>query len=147
MTPPGKKVAPKLPVGAGKSAQIGGKGSMRRKVKVVHKKDANEDKKLQVILKKIGCNPIGGIESVDFFQENGNIIQIKNPQVQAAPNANTFVVTGAAETKSFKDLLPELLQQMGARGGFPGAPEEDDAVPDLVSDASAAEAEKVVEVE
>ena len=44
--------------------RIGGKGTARRKKKVVHRTSASDDKKLQTVLKKLGVNTIQGIEEV-----------------------------------------------------------------------------------
>ncbi|PWA26598.1 hypothetical protein CCH79_00001122, partial [Gambusia affinis] len=44
--------------------RIGGKGSARRKKKVVHRTATADDKKLQFSLKKLGVNNISGIEEV-----------------------------------------------------------------------------------
>ena len=44
--------------------RIGGKGSQRRKKKVVHRTATTDDKKLQSSLKKLGVNNIPGIEEV-----------------------------------------------------------------------------------
>ncbi|KAL0602720.1 Transcription factor BTF3 [Plecturocebus cupreus] len=42
--------------------RIGGKGTARRKKKVVHRTATADDKKLQFSLKKLGVNNISGIE-------------------------------------------------------------------------------------
>jgi hypothetical protein len=44
--------------------RIGGKGTPRRKKKVVHTTAATDDKKLQSSLKKLAVNTIPGIEEV-----------------------------------------------------------------------------------
>ncbi|KAE8636006.1 hypothetical protein XENTR_v10002810 [Xenopus tropicalis] len=44
--------------------RIGGKGTARRKKKVVHRTATADDKKLQFSLKKLGVNNISGIEEV-----------------------------------------------------------------------------------
>ncbi|XP_064413452.1 transcription factor BTF3 isoform X2 [Latimeria chalumnae] len=44
--------------------RIGGKGSARRKKKVVHRTATADDKKLQFSLKKLGVNNISGIEEL-----------------------------------------------------------------------------------
>ena len=60
--------------------RIGGKGSMRRKRKTVHKKANNDDKKLQAVLKRFNANAISGIEEVNFFKDDGTIIHFQNPK-------------------------------------------------------------------
>ena len=44
--------------------RIGGKGTARRKKKVIHRTSATDDKKLQNSLKKLSVNTIPGIEEV-----------------------------------------------------------------------------------
>ena len=46
------------------TGRIGGKGTVRRKRKTVHKVAAQDDKKLQATLKRLGVNNIPGIEEV-----------------------------------------------------------------------------------
>ncbi len=47
-----------------RQAAIGGKGSVRRKKKAVHKAAAADDKKLQATLKRLGVNNLPSIEEV-----------------------------------------------------------------------------------
>ena len=84
-----------------KSEQVrtGGKGSMRRKKKVIHRTAATDDKKLQTSLKKLGVNNIPGIEEVNMIRDDGTVIHFTNPKVQASLAANTFSINGQAENK------------------------------------------------
>merc|ERR1712055_140360 len=133
----------------------GGKGTVRRKKKVVHRTATTDDKKLQSSLKKLSVNNIPGIEEVNMIKDDGTVIHFNNPKVQASLAANTFAVTGHAENKQITEMLPGILNQLGAEslthlkrlasnvsggqgmGGMEGAggtmdEEEDDEVPDLV---------------
>merc|ERR1712210_7503 len=134
--------------------RIGGKGTARRKKKVVHRTATTDDKKLQSSLKKLSVNNIPGIEEVNMIKDDGTVIHFNNPKVQASLAANTFAVTGHAENKQITDLLPGILNQLGAEslthlkrlasnvtggaglGEVAGAgdmeEEDDDEVPDLV---------------
>ncbi|CAG5896430.1 unnamed protein product [Menidia menidia] len=134
--------------------RIGGKGTARRKKKVVHKTATADDKKLQGSLKKLAVNNIAGIEEVNMIKDDGTVIHFNNPKVQASLSANTFAITGHAETKQLTEMLPGILSQLGADSlsslrklaeQFPrqsamdmkavkeeNAEEEDDDVPDLV---------------
>jgi len=130
------------------SVRTGGKGSVRRKKKAVHKVNATDDKRLQTTLKRLAVNVIPGIEEVNLFKEDGNVIQFKNPKVQASITANTYVVSGTPADKKMEELLPEMLQsfnpeqlnslkqmlaQQNAAGEKPVNPAaEDDDVPPLV---------------
>merc|ERR1712210_338384 len=69
------------------SVRVGGKGTVRRKKKIVHKASSTDDKKLQSQLKKLSINPIPGIEEVNMFKDDGSVLHFQNPKVQASPNA------------------------------------------------------------
>ncbi|KAM4623630.1 transcription factor BTF3-like [Polymixia lowei] len=94
--------------------RIGGKGSAHRKKKVVHRTTTADDKKLQFSLKKLGVNNIPGTEEVNMFTNQGKVIHFNNPKVQASLAANTFTITGHAETKQLTEMLPGILNQLGA---------------------------------
>jgi len=134
--------------------RIGGKGSQRRKKKVVHRSSATDDKKLQNSLKKLTVNNISGIEEVNMIKDDGTVIHFNNPKVQASLNANTFAVSGHAENKQITEMLPGILSHLGAEGfnqlkrlassvnpgavSAAGIDEDDDDVPELVEDFEAA---------
>ncbi|KAJ0257268.1 Nascent polypeptide-associated complex subunit beta [Hirschfeldia incana] len=148
------------------TVRTGGKGTVRRKKKAVHKTNTTDDKKLQSTLKRVGVNSIPGIEEVNIFKDDV-VIQFTNPKVQASIAANTWVVSGSPQTKKLEDILPQILSQLGpdnmdnlrklaeqlkkqphGEGNAPATiqEEDDDDVPDLVAgetfEAAAAE-EKV----
>ncbi|GMT15073.1 hypothetical protein PFISCL1PPCAC_6370, partial [Pristionchus fissidentatus] len=125
--------------------RIGGKGTARRKKKIIHKSAATDDKKLQSSLKKLSTTNIPGIEEVNMIKEDGTVIHFNNPKVQASVPANTFSVAGSAEIKQITEMLPGILNQLGSESlthlkklannvttQFK-ASEEDD-IPDLVGD-------------
>jgi len=135
--------------------RVGGKGVPRRKKKVVHRTATTDDKKLQSSLKKLSVNNIPGIEEVNMIKDDGTVIHFNNPKVQASLAANTFAVTGHAENKQITELLPGILNQLGAESlthlkklasnvtgggagsgldgsGVGGDDDDDDDVPDLV---------------
>merc|ERR1712156_514009 len=93
--------------------RIGGKGTARRKKKVIHRTATTDDKKLQSSLKKLSVNPIPGIEEVNMIKEDGHVIHFNNPKVQASLAANTFAITGHAEMKQIAEMLPGILNQLG----------------------------------
>lgn len=95
--------------------RTGGKGSVRRKKKAVHKAAPTDDKRLQSTLKRLQLNQLPGIEEVNIVRENG-FIHFKNPKVQAQISANTYVVSGTAETKPLSEM------SSGMSGGIPGLP-------------------------
>lgn len=63
-----------------KSVRTGGKGSVRRKKKTVHKKANASDQKLAQSLRKLGLNQMPGIEEVNLFHEDGTITQFQQPR-------------------------------------------------------------------
>lgn len=93
--------------------RIGGKGTARRKKKVVHRTATTDDKKLQSTLKKLQVNNIPGVEEVNMIKDDGNVIHFQNPKVQAAIAANTFSITGQAQNKELSEMLPSILNQLG----------------------------------
>ena len=131
--------------------RVGGKGSARRKKKVMHHAVVKDDKQLINTLKKLGANPIPGIEEVNLFRSDNTVIQITNPKVQTALACNTFSVAGQSVEKpvsevmsSFPNMNPESLMQLrnlgtllnraragnaAGEGSKAGAPPGDDDVP------------------
>merc|ERR1711974_57305 len=101
-------------------------GAARRKKKVTTKdSSAGDNKNLTQALKKLGANQIPGIEEVNMFTDDGNVIHFKNPKVQASPVSNTFAISGHNETKRFTEMFekqPDLLRQLGM-DGFQGLQE------------------------
>nr|KJB68927.1 hypothetical protein B456_011G057700 [Gossypium raimondii] len=94
------------------AVRTGGKGSMRRYKKAVHKTTTTDDKRLQSTLKRIGVNAIPAIEEVNIFKDDV-VIQFINPKVQASIAANTWVVSGSPQTKKLQDILPGIINQLG----------------------------------
>merc|ERR1712000_173993 len=62
------------------SVRIGGKGSVRRKKKTVHKKANASDQKLNLTLKKLGMNQMPGIEEVNLFHQDGTVTHFQQPK-------------------------------------------------------------------
>lgn len=92
--------------------RIGGKGTPRRKKKVVHSTPATDDKKLQSSLKKLSVNTIPGIEEVNIIKNDGTVIHFNNPKAQASLATNTFAITGHGEHKQIADMMPGILSQL-----------------------------------
>jgi nascent polypeptide-associated complex subunit beta len=120
------------------SERLGGKGTPRRKVKKSSKGSATSsaaslenDKKIASALKKVNAQMIPGLEEVNLFKQDGNIIHVAKPTgifcvlwfgslatfvslVQASVPCSTFCITGHAEEKSLEAMLPGILNQLGA---------------------------------
>ncbi|KAG3283367.1 BTF3-like [Ictidomys tridecemlineatus] len=65
-------------------------------------------------LKKLGVNNISGVEEVKMFTNQGTVIHFNNLKVKVSLAANTFTITGHAETKQLTEMLPSILNQLGA---------------------------------
>lgn len=91
------------------SVRIGGKGTPRRKKKIVHATAATDDKKLQSLLKKLAVNVIPGIEEVNMIKNDGTVIHFNNPKAQASLAANTFAITGHGETVQVSVPWPSMM--------------------------------------
>ncbi|CAH0401720.1 unnamed protein product [Chilo suppressalis] len=137
--------------------RIGGKGTPRRKKKVVHATAATDDKKLQSSLKKLSVNTIPGIEEVNMIKDDGTVIHFNNPKAQASLAANTFAITGHGENKQIAEMLPGILSQLGPEGlnqlkrlassvAAPKPLDEDDEVPNLVGNFDEASKQEAKEV-
>ncbi|CAG9320366.1 unnamed protein product [Blepharisma stoltei] len=127
----------------GDSTRIGGKGSMKRKNKVAHKTNSVDEKKLMSNLKKLQVQPLPAIEEVNFFKDDNTILHFTNPQVQANIKDNFFLVQGTGESKSFADLMPGILNQLGPKNleflkdlvqATASKPDGEEDVPDLVGE-------------
>ncbi|CDW54008.1 NAC domain containing protein [Trichuris trichiura] len=135
------------------AVRIGGKGTARRKKKVVHKTPTSDDKKLHSNLKKLAVTNIPGIEEVNMIKDDGTVIHFNNPKVQASVPANTFAVIGHAENKHLTEMLPGILNQLGAESlghlkrlaDNVVAADEDDDVPELVGDFEEPSKDEVVD--
>jgi nascent polypeptide-associated complex subunit beta len=55
-------------------------GTPRRKVKKITKSAGTDDRKLQATLQKLSVQPIAGIEEVNMFKDDGNVIHFANPK-------------------------------------------------------------------
>jgi uncharacterized secreted protein with C-terminal beta-propeller domain len=60
---------------------IGGKGTPRRKqVKKSSASAAGDDRKLQAALHKMNVQPVTGVEEVNMFKEDGNVLHFNAPK-------------------------------------------------------------------
>jgi nascent polypeptide-associated complex subunit beta len=131
----------KLRAKMGASTQIA--GGARRKKRNVHKASGQDDKRLQNTLKRIGMNSVPGIEEVNMFKSDGDVIHFAAPKVQANIAANTYVIAGNAEEKKLTDMLPGIITQLGpdnltqlkniasSLGAAKAAPGGDEDIPDI----------------
>ncbi|RKP27604.1 nascent polypeptide-associated complex subunit beta [Syncephalis pseudoplumigaleata] len=95
------------------SVRIGGKGTPRRKVKKVVKNRSADDSKLNGTLKKLGVQGLDGIEEVNMFREDGNVVHFNAPRVGMAYQNHTLVINGKGDVKELTELVPGILNQLG----------------------------------
>ena len=110
------------------------------------------DKVVKSIVKKVGAHPLG-VDEINFFRDDNTILHFKNPEAYASIQNNTFIVSGAAETKTIKDLLPDIIQQLGPKQSklleslVSNSGEGAEDVPDLVEDKPASTPQNLDSVE
>lgn len=100
--------------------RTGGKGTPRRKMKKASAIKSSSSacgvessSKMQSFCKKMHTQTLGGIEEVNMFRSDGNVIHFENPRVDAAVPSNTFVISGRNATKELTELAPGILSQLG----------------------------------
>lgn len=72
----------------------GGKGTVRRKiVRKAKPSAAQDDKKLQGALKKLNVQPISGVEEVNMFREDGNVLHFTAPKGASENLGSLYVIT------------------------------------------------------
>ena len=85
------------------------------------------------------------IDEVNMFKDDFTVIHLKRPQTQFSVRENLLVVAGNPETKNLKDMMPDILKQVGPQqyqflkqqlGNLDSKKDEqkddDDDVPELV---------------
>ena len=86
------------------------------------------------------------IDEVNMFKDDNTVIHLKRPQTQFSVRENLLVVAGTPETKELKDMMPDILKQVGPQqylflkaqldavggAGAAAAKDDDDDVPELV---------------
>ncbi|VFV47335.1 transcription factor btf3 isoform b [Lynx pardinus] len=83
---------------------VGGKGTARERRRWFIEQLQQMIKKLQFSLKKLG----------KYVHKPRNSDHFNNPKVPASLAVNTFTITGGAETKQLTEMLPIILNQLGA---------------------------------
>ncbi|XP_077619164.1 transcription factor BTF3-like [Crocuta crocuta] len=80
---------------------------------VVHRMATADNKKFQFSL-KLGVNNISGIEEAHMFTNQGTVIHFNKLKVQASLAVNTLTILGHAERKQLMEMLPRILNHLGA---------------------------------
>ena len=66
------------------------------------------------MVKKVGAQQLG-VDEVNFFRDDNTVMHFTRPEAYASIQNNTFIVAGEPETKTIKDLLPDIIQQLGPK--------------------------------
>ena len=77
-----------------------------------------------------------------MFKDDNTVVHFKKPLIQFSVRENLLVVTGNPETKDLKEMMPDILKQVGPQqyqylksviaGQEGDKPKDDEDVPDLV---------------
>ena len=77
---------------------------------------------------RVGVQPLQDIDEVNMFKDDNSVMHFKRPQskslifsaqfwrfplVQFSVRENLMVVTGNPETKALKDMMPDIIKQVG----------------------------------
>jgi hypothetical protein len=62
------------------SVRTGGKGSVRRKTKIVNAASGNDEKKLQAFIQQQNCRPVPDIDRVDLIRIDTQTMKFINPK-------------------------------------------------------------------
>ena len=73
-----KKLAEKY---EGNAVRLGGKGTMKRKIKVTSKGNNIDNKQTKELVKKLGCQPLPELTEINFFTKDNKVISFKNAEV------------------------------------------------------------------
>ena len=89
------------------------------------------------------------IDELNMFTEDDTVVHFKRPSIQFSVRENLMVVSGNAETKDLKDMMPEIITQagpqqfkklkemmgeLGAKGQGIQEEDDEDDVPELTGD-------------
>jgi len=50
-----------------------------------------------------------------MFKDDNTVIHLKRPQTQFSVKENLLVVAGTPQTKELKDMMPDILKQVGPK--------------------------------
>ncbi|KII72704.1 Transcription factor BTF3 [Thelohanellus kitauei] len=117
--------------------RIGGKGTPRRKKKIVMKSSTNDDKKLQGSFKKLQLTNLTQADEIQVIKSDGTALIFKNPQASASYTSSLFTFNGRPETKSVKDIvfdlqksLPEQLEKIKQHMAATGIDDASKSIPE-----------------
>ncbi|CBH17970.1 transcription factor btf3, putative [Trypanosoma equiperdum] len=83
--------------------RTGGRGSVRRTVKVAHR-NTGDDKKVQQVLKRLNVSPFNDVDDAVLYRHDGTAYYFEKPKVQASMQSQCFVVSGAYDVKEASEV-------------------------------------------
>ena len=108
-------------------------GSSRRKNNRTNKSGKanqahfNATLRLVDAIHKLNTKQVQGIEEINMFTDDGNVIHFKKPTVENNKTTNVYIIDGPNETKKFSEIFkkqPGILKQLGM-DGFKALPESE----------------------
>lgn len=105
------------------AVRTGGKGAPRRKV-VKKPKGAvagGEDPKLQAALKKLAVQPLTGIEEVNMFKADGNVLHIEAPKGTYKYHIDKPTLTLSFNSARSRGIQHSCCTRQGTEQGAHGA--------------------------
>ena len=98
------------------NTQLGGKGPQRRKKEAKHRGNKVEaDKKIQALSKKVGARKINEVSEINIFKDDNTVVHLKKPSLEYSFKEKVSFVSGVAENKNIKEILPAIIKQLGPK--------------------------------
>lgn len=86
------------------AVRTGGKGTQRRKKKVVRKNQVADDKRLQQTIKRLGGTTLKEVDEVQMFKDDGTVLVFKQAKLQAAPQSNACAASPSLSSSPSSSL-------------------------------------------
>jgi len=125
------------------TAQIGGKGTVRRKVKRHSQPGQNQTKQLQDIMKKMNANEIQKKGTVNLYKDNGKVMTSETSTVSYSQQGHVFSISGgkwsettAQDAELTPDAAAALKKLTESYQATTEMQKEVADIPDLVEDAA-----------
>lgn len=101
----------------------GGKGTPRRKVvKKSQSASQGDDRKIQAVLKKLNVTAVSGVEEVNMFKEDGNVLHFQAPRGESKRNPSEPAGRGRASVLLSTIHPPHRHCRRRGRAGFLSSP-------------------------
>merc|ERR1712222_241026 len=95
--------------------KFAGKGSQKRKKFVTHKAHAVQDKEISKLAKKTQAKKLTDTVEVNMFMDDNTVMHFKKPSLEYSLKEKTSFLSGQMEKKHIKDLLPNIIKQLGPK--------------------------------